>query len=81
MTSKEKEVLCDALLKIIEMAVKENDEDYNHRLSNILKPMERELGIADEMDKRLTDQLSPLKLMAMVLDRILKEKKEKGKDD
>ena len=82
MTKDEKKVLCDALIKIIDLSVRKCDSDYNMRLSEILKPMEIELGIGDDMDKRLTDHLlNPLKLMAMALDCVLEEKKEKGKDD
>lgn len=81
MTKDEKNVLCDALIKIIDLSVMECDSDYNSRLSEILKPMEKELGIDDDMDARITKSvLDPLKLLSMALTCVFKEK-EKRKDD
>ena len=80
MTKDEKKVLCDALTKIIDLSTWKCDSDYNTRLSEILKPMERELGIADDMDERLCDLLNPVNLLIKAIKRALEEK-GKEKDD
>lgn len=82
MTKDEKDILCDALIKIIDVSTTQKDGEYNKRLSEILKPMEEKLGIAEEMDKRLIKLLSPFKFMAEVLNKLLKEmEEENGSDD